>query len=204
MSLAPAPTSYMTTPQRPKRDLPPKNKNSGKLSATSYWIPASHNKKPNKIKGVIDFFKENQLASSMSSVIHKVEERQHLLASIYEALESVNLGSLAQELEPSVISSNGELKLQVSNGAIASRLKQSLPSILKYLQNNNWPIKTLSIKMAPMIKKPVTNLQSNTPLSKKVISESGKRALETLANSLPSDSKVLTSLNQLISKLRKK
>lgn len=196
-------TSYMTTPRRPKRDLPQKSTNSSILSTSSSWIPAGSNKKPNKIKGVIDFFKENPQASTMSSIIHKVEERQHLLAAIYEALESVNLGKLAEEIEPGVISENGELKLQVSNGAIASRLKQSLPTILRYLQQNQWPVRMLTIKMAPMIKKAVTTTQSSKPTSKKLVSESGKRALENLAKSLPQDSKVLIALNKLLAKLDK-
>ena len=175
-----------------------------KRSVLSSWTPAKINKKPNKINGVVEFFKENTNSPALNKLVSQVEQRQHLQACLYEALESVNLGNLAQEIEPGVISPNGELKLQVSQGAVGAKLKQRLPSLATYLRKSGWEIQTLTVRVTPGLsissRARILNTQN---MSAKVMTESGKNAWANLAKSLPQDSKLLDSIKQLLEKVSK-
>lgn len=178
--------------------------NSQERSSLGSWIPAKNNKKSNKINGVVDFFKENSNSPALNNLINQVEQRQHLQACLYEALESVNLGNLASEIEPGIISSNGELKLQVSQGAIGAKLKQRLPSLASYLRQSGWEIKTLSIKVTPGLVISTKDKSPNTAnMSVKVMTATGKKAWENLAKTLPEDSKLLDAIKNLVNKLTK-
>lgn len=178
--------------------------NTQKRSALSSWTPAKIIKKTNKINGVVEFFKENSNSPALNKLVSQVEQRQHLQACLYEALESVNLGNLAQEIEPGVISPNGELKLQVSQGAVGAKLKQRLPSLATYLRKSGWEIQTLSVRVTPGLsissRARILNTQN---MSTKVMTESGKNAWANLAKSLPQDSKLLDSIKQLLEKVSK-
>ena len=175
-----------------------------KRSVLSSWTPAKINKKPNKINGVVEFFKENTNSPALNKLVSQVEQRQHLQACLYEALESVNLGNLAQQIEPGVISPNGELKLQVSQGAVGAKLKQRLPSLATYLRKSGWEIQTLTVRVTPGLsissRARILNTQN---MSAKVMTESGKNAWANLAKSLPQDSKLLDSIKQLLEKVSK-
>ena len=175
-----------------------------KRSSVGSWIPAKRNKKPNKINGVVEFFKENTNSPALNKLVSQVEQRQHLQACLYEALESVNLGNLAGEIEPGVISPSGELKLQVSQGAVGAKLKQRLPSLATYLRKSGWEIQTLTVRVTPGLsisaKAKILNTQN---MSTKVMPESGKNAWANLAKSLPQDSKLLDSIKQLLEKVSK-
>ena len=178
--------------------------NTQKRSALGSWTPAKIIKKTNKINGVVEFFKENSNSPALNKLVSQVEQRQHLQACLYEALESVNLGNLAQEIEPGVISPNGELKLQVSQGAVGAKLKQRLPSLAAYLRKSGWEIQTLSVRVTPGLsissRAKILNTQN---MSAKVMTESGKKAWANLAKSLPQDSKLLDSIKQLLEKVSK-
>lgn len=178
--------------------------NTQKRSALSSWTPAKIIKKTNKINGVVEFFKENSNSPALNKLVSQVEQRQHLQACLYEALESVNLGNLAQEIEPGVISPNGELKLQVSQGAVGAKLKQRLPSLATYLRKSGWEIQTLTVRVTPGLsissRARILNTQN---MSAKVMTESGKNAWANLAKSLPQDSKLLDSIKQLLEKVSK-
>lgn len=178
--------------------------NTQKRSALSSWTPAKIIKKTNKINGVVEFFKENSNSPALNKLVNQVEQRQHLQACLYEALESVNLGNLAQEIEPGVISPNGELKLQVSQGAVGAKLKQRLPSLATYLRKSGWEIQTLTVRVTPGLsissRARILNTQN---MSTKVMTESGKNAWANLAESLPQDSKLLDSIKQLLEKVSK-
>lgn len=178
--------------------------NTQKRSALSSWTPAKIIKKTNKINGVVEFFKENSNSPALNKLVNQVEQRQHLQACLYEALESVNLGNLAQEIEPGVISPNGELKLQVSQGAVGAKLKQRLPSLATYLRKSGWEIQTLTVRVTPGLsissRARILNTQN---MSAKVMTESGKNAWANLAKSLPQDSKLLDSIKQLLVKVSK-
>lgn len=178
--------------------------NTQKRSALSSWTPAKIIKKTNKINGVVEFFKENSNSPALNKLVNQVEQRQHLQACLYEALESVNLGNLAQEIEPGVISPNGELKLQVSQGAVGAKLKQRLPSLATYLRKSGWEIQTLTVRVTPGLsissRARILNTQN---MSAKVMTESGKNAWANLAKSLPQDSKLLDSIKQLLEKVSK-
>lgn len=204
MSLSFDDSFYMTT----RQSKPPKSikstQNNIKRGGISSWIPASKNKKLNKIKGVIDFFKENSATPKINKVVVQVEERQHLQAELFHILSTFNLEKLASEIEPGVISANGELKLQVTQSAVGAKLKQRLPSIANGLKSAGWPIKSLSIKVTPGL---AINRRPQMPnldnFSTKVMPDSGKRAWENLASSLPADSKLLDVVSNLLKKLPK-
>jgi hypothetical protein len=176
-----------------------------KRSHISSWIPATKIKKPNKINGVVEFFKENTNSPALNKLVSQVEQRQHLQACLYEALESVNLGNLASEIEPGVISPAGELKLQVSQGSVGAKLKQRLPSLATYLRKSGWEIQSLSVRVTPGLsisaKAKILNSQL---MSHKVMPESGKNAWANLAKSLPEDSKLLDSIKLLLEKVSNK
>jgi hypothetical protein len=202
MSLSPVHTSYMTK-------LPTKNKvlkSPTKLMANSAlngsWIPANKNKKTNKIKGVIDFFQENSSSSNLNTIIGKVEKRQHLMASLYEALESVKLDSIANQLEPGTISPDGTLVLQVKHSTTAAKLQQRLPSILRYLRESKWDIIAIRVKVLPISSKS-TPANKSVLTSSKIMSEVGKQSWGNLEKNLPPDSSLLEVVQKLISKINK-
>ena len=204
MSLSFDDSFYMTT----RQSKPPKNikssQNNLKRGGISSWIPASKNKKPNKIKGVVDFIKENSASPKINKVVVQVEERLQLQAEIFHILSAFNLEKLASEIEPGVISSNGELKLQVTQSAVGAKLKQRLPSITNGLRNAGWPIKSLSIKVTPGLA--IQRLPQSPNLdnfSTKIMPAAGKKAWEHLASSLPADSKLLDAVSNLLKKLPK-
>lgn len=178
--------------------------NTQKRSALSSWTPVKIIKKTNKINGVVEFFKENSNSPALNKLVSQVEQRQHLQACLYEALESVNLGNLAQEIEPGVISPNGELKLQVSQGAVGAKLKQRLPSLATYLRKSGWEIQTLTVRVTPGLSiSSRARIHNTQNMSTKVMTESGKNAWANLAKSLPQDSKLLDSIKQLLEKVSK-
>ena len=194
----------MTDLRDKKFPKPKTTPNSQARSSLGSWIPAKDNKKSNKINGVVDFFKENSNSPALNNLINQVEQRQHLQACLYEALESVNLGNLASEIEPGVISGSGELKLQVSQGVIGAKLKQRLPSLANYLRQSGWEIKSLSVKVTPgLVISSKTKTLYTPNMSVKVMTQSGKQAWENLAKALPEDSKLLDAIKNLIGKLSK-
>lgn len=183
---------------------PKTSPNPQERGSTGSWIPAKNQKKSNKINGVVDFFKENSNSPALNSLISQVEQRQHLQACLYEALESVNLGNLASEIEPGVISSVGNLTLQVSQGAIGAKLKQRLPTLGAYLRQAGWEIKTLNVKVTPgLIISSKTRLVNNPNMSEKVMTQIGKKSWENLAKTLPQESKLLDAIKKLIKAVSK-
>jgi hypothetical protein len=202
MSLSPVHTSYMTKPATKNKVF----KSSAKLGANSApngtWVPAKSNKKPNKIKGVIDFFQDNTSSSNLKTVIEKVEKRQHLMACLYEALESVKLDSIANQLEPGTISPDGTLVLQVKHSTTAAKLQQRLPSILRYLRESKWDIISIRVKVLPVSTKS-TEPSDPTLTSPKIMSEVGKQSWGNLEKNLPPDSNLLEVVKKLISKINK-
>lgn len=190
---------------RDKKFLKPKTTPiSEKRGSTGTWIPSKKGKKSNKINGVVEFFKENSNSPALNQLVSQVEQRQHLQACLYEALEAVNLGNLASEIEPGVISSTGELKLQVSQGAIGAKLKQRLPSLATYLRKSGWEIQSLSVRVTPGLSISAKSKEPNSQnMSTKVMPKSGKDAWANLAKSLPQDSKLLDSIKKLLSKVTK-
>lgn len=202
MSLSPVHTSDMTKPGIKNKVLNSQAKPRGNSASVGTWVSAKNNKKPNKIKGVIDFFQESSTSSNLKSVVQKVEQRQHLMASLFEALESVNLGAIANQLEPGTIGSDGALVLQVSHSTIAAKLQQRLPSILRYLRESKWDITSIRVKVLPVnAKAPIPS----TPVlhSTKKMSEVAKQSWENLEKTLPADSKILGAVQKLMSKIKK-
>lgn len=176
-----------------------------KKGSVGSWIPANKNKKNNKIKGVIDFIKDNTSAPSVGTLVEQVEKRRHLQACVYEGLEMLGLGNLADGIEPGAISAQGDLKLQVSHSAVAAKLQQRMPSLMRFLQGSGWPIQSLSIKVSPTITppgafKPTPVAQVKTPLT---MSDSGKRAWLVMARSIDKDSKIFDAVQKLLNQVSK-
>lgn len=191
----------MTNPGIKNKVFNSQAKPRGNSATVGTWVSAKNNKKPNKIKGVIDFFQESSTSSNLKSVVQKVEQRQHLMASLFEALESVNLGAIANQLEPGTIGPDGALVLQVSHSTTAAKLQQRLPSILRYLRESKWDITSIRVKVLPM------NVKATTPTtsvlhSTKKMSEVAKQSWENLEKTLPADSKILSAVQKLMSKIK--
>jgi len=166
------------------------------------WIPANLNKNSNKIKGVVEFIQEAPSSSSLKHLVENVEQRKKLMACLYEALESVKLGQFTSQLEPGTIEPSGVLTLQVQHSAVATKLHQRLPSILRYLSQHGWDIQTLKIKVLPTSTQPTQNsgkLQQSE--SKRALSASAKVSLNRLAQNLPEDSATLDAVKKLIQRL---
>lgn len=201
MSLSPVHTSDMTKPGIKNKVFNSQAKPSSNSSSAGTWVSAKNNKKPNKIKGVIDFFQDSSSSSNLKSVIQKVEERQHLMACLFEALESVNLGAIANQLEPGTIGPDGALVLQVQHSTIAAKLQQRLPSILRYLRESKWEITSIRVKVLPLNAK-ITPPEFPPLHSAKKMSESAKQSWAKLEKELPADSKLLDVVQKLMSKIK--
>lgn len=201
MSLSPVHTSDMTKPGIKNKVFNSKAKPRPDSPSAGTWVSAKNNKKPNKIKGVIDFFQESSTSSNLKSVIQKVEQRHHLMACLFEALESVNLGLIANQLEPGAIGPDGSLVLQVQHSTIAAKLQQRLPSILRYLRESKWEITSIRVKVLPLNAKPAL---PETPVlhSEKIMSSAAKQSWQNLEKNLPADSKILDAVRTLMSKIK--
>lgn len=174
-----------------------------KRRAQGSWIPAKKSKKSNEIKGVIDFIQDTPQASPLKNVIQKVENRHKLMAALYEALEFAKLGKFADQLEPGNIDESKTLVLQVQHGAIAAKLQQRLPTVLRYLADNGWNIQSLRIKVLPTTTVPVNDSKLKGGDTKRVLSETGKQSLENLAKALPQESATRLAVQNLIAKIKK-
>lgn len=201
MSLSPVHTSDMTKPGQKNKVFNSEAKPRQNSASAGTWISAKKNKKPNKIKGVIDFFQESSTSSNLKSVIQKVEQRQHLMACLFEALESVNLGAIANQLEPGTIGPDGALVLQVQHSTIAAKLQQRLPSILRYLRESKWEITSIRVKVLPMNTK-IARPEISPLHSEKKMSQRAKQSWAKLEKELPADSKLLEAIQKLMSKIK--
>ncbi len=92
----------------------------------------------------------------------------------------------------------GELVVAVGNAAMASKLRQLVPSIAAHLHQQSYPITKLKIKVMASLAQPIE--QQNTPtISTKQILQSCHQAYQTLLDTYP-DGPLAETLRKILSK----
>ena len=81
--------------------------------------------------------------------------------------------------------SNGKLTIQVRNGAIATKLKQSAPTLLRKIQELGWKVTAIHILVqAPHAEQPPKSLTTQNNIRVKKLSQAGKDSLLRLTATL--------------------
>lgn len=112
---------------------------------------------------------------------------------------------LQQQLPPALASAcsvanfKGEtLVLLANGGAVAARLKQIAPSLVRQFAAAGLPVTTIQVKV-----KVIEAHGERRPPPQRMISESGSRSIEDFSATLPADSPLRESLERLIRRSRR-
>lgn len=135
----------------------------------------------------------NLLASTLFSTAQRlIEIEQEIRSYLPNSLRhEVYIGGLHGQ-EP-----NAELVILITHGAAATRIRQTLPSLLLHLQSKGYGVANLRIKVQPHAI--VVHEQNTTPEKHAVLGNIGIRCLQTLHTEL-SASPLRDALQQLISR----
>lgn len=114
---------------------------------------------------------------SLSHQINQLNEAKQLFLTIIPA-------NLTQHCTPG-LSADGKLIIFAENGAVAARLKQISPSLLRKAQKFGYEVTSIQIAVQANF---LTHQTDKPPTKKRQLSQSGKENLSQLAASLPASS----------------
>jgi hypothetical protein len=134
---------------------------------------------------------------SLISILGQIEDRQKIQASLYEALEMLELGHFAPEISLGGISQAGDIKLLTKYATIVSKLKNKLPSLLHYLRESGCQIKGISLRVSPSAMSPAINAEPPKKDSP-VMSPAAKEAWRSLLTKTEPGSTVHNAIVQLL------
>ncbi len=120
----------------------------------------------------------NLLTSTLVNTAQRlIEIQQEILNYLPSSLrQEVYIGGLHGQ-EP-----NAELVILIANGAAATRIRQTLPSLLSHLQSKGCGVANLRIKVQPHAI--VVHEQNITPEKNAVLGNIGRHCLKTLHTNL--------------------
>jgi hypothetical protein len=135
----------------------------------------------------------------LASLLQQVENNQHLNRALAVSLNKnglemaiphIKLGGFSEEI--------GELKLFALNSAVASRLQQKLPSILFKLQEQGWPVQTITVKQSPGGIGISSEKDTSTTNSRPIFSEKAQKSWEKLLPTLEDGSPLRAAVEKLL------
>lgn len=127
-----------------------------------------------KIGAYLNTLNKTPREHSLSHQINQLNEAQQLFLAIIPA-------NLTQHCTPG-LSADGKLIIFAENGAVAARLKQISPSLLRKAQKFGYEITSIQIAVQAYFH---SQKADNPPTKKRQLSQSGKENLSQLATSLP-------------------
>lgn len=127
-------------------------------------------------------------ASSPLSRLNAAAQRLNALSQLWESIAPIGLARFCRvgRLD------SGVLTLYTDNGAIASKLKQQLPSLLTKFQQRGGEITGIHVDVQVNLP-----LAKSLPVKKNPISDQGIASLEKLESNLP-DSELKVALTNLL------
>ena len=106
--------------------------------------------KPSRTKAALEWLEYLKDSKGLGGILAKTEDLAKLKRTLRDALDTLDLGHLANKIEVGWRSnSQDELFLLVNSASIASRLQQTLPSLIKELAARGIPCAAIKVRLKP-------------------------------------------------------
>lgn len=157
--------------------------------------------KPSRKHAAHEWLDYLRTSNGLGGILAKTEDLAKLKHTLWQALEKVDLGHLSTKIEAGWRSgSQDELFLLVSSASIASRLQQTLPSLINELRKLGLTCSAIKIKVKPApaqweVKPRASDKQPQRPPGLNAIA---KKSWEELLNKLAPDSDLRKTVEKLL------
>ncbi len=140
--------------------------------------------------------------SPISHIFDQIQKRNQLQITLNDALSQMGLGQFAEEVFIGEITLMGEVKLITHRAGIVSKLKNKLPSLLNFLRESGFPLKSIQLKVSPKpTSVPTLNKDTKEVLTPFISKPSHKSAWTDLLQDIDHHSPVHQAVKNLIKKI---
>jgi hypothetical protein len=157
-------------------------------------------RKPSRNQTAHDWLEYLRESNGLGGILAKTEDLAKIKAKLHTALECLDLGHLSPKIEAGWRSgAQDELFLLVSSASIATRLQQTLPSLINELGNIGLHCKVIKVKVKPASPdwevKPRQNPKNAAP---KGLNAVAQKSWQDLSEKLPPDSELRKAVERLL------
>ena len=155
--------------------------------------------KPSRKRTAHDWMDYLRESDGLGGILAKTEDLTKLKTIINSALIKLELGHLSSKIEAGWRSgTQDELFLLVASAPIATRLQQTLPSLINELSKSGLPCKTIKVRLKPAL--PAWEIKPRLEAREKPkgLNEVAKKSWESLLEKLGPDSGLRSSIEKLL------
>ena len=155
--------------------------------------------KPSRKRTAHDWMDYLRESDGLGGILAKTEDLTKLKTIINSALIKLELGHLSSKIEAGWRSgTQDELFLLVASAPIATRLQQTLPSLINELSKSGLACKTIKVRLKPAL--PAWEIKPRLEAREKPkgLNEVAKKSWESLLEKLGPDSGLRSSIEKLL------